>query len=193
MLKVLFYRARSIDYARLVSGWWHDLVFYVRTRDKGDLIFSSVLVLPVITVGLLIYLSLTEKDEVQDLTCLALNVYYEARSEPIAGQYAVAEVTMNRVASKRYPNTVCKVVYQKNWDYIRNRYVSAFSWTEFDSVPTPESKTWRRAWAAAKAVYYKHREPRLEGVLFYHTKYIKPSWARGKKPAARIGKHIFYK
>src|SRR5919106_4678476 len=54
------------------------------------------------------------------LDCLARNVYYEARGEPIAGQYAVAEVTMNRKASPRYPKTVCEVVYQKE----------AFSWTE---------------------------------------------------------------
>ena len=48
------------------------------------------------------------------LLCLALNMYFEARSEPIAGQIAVAEVTLNRVASPHYPNTVCEVVLQDN-------------------------------------------------------------------------------
>jgi spore germination cell wall hydrolase CwlJ-like protein len=52
---------------------------------------------------------------------------------------------------------------------------------------------WQRAWQAARTVYYERRPPKLEGVLFYHSKYIKPSWARGKKPVAKIGKHIFYK
>ena len=44
------------------------------------------------------------------LFCLALNVYFEARSEDVVGQYAVAEVTLNRVASDRFPDTVCDVV-----------------------------------------------------------------------------------
>lgn len=100
---------------------------------------------------------------------------------------------MNRVASKRYPNTVCMVVYQKNWDWIRRRYVAAFSWTEFDSTQRPAGMAWQRAWQAARTIYYERRPPKLEGVLFYHSKYIKPSWARGKEPVARIGKHIFYK
>ena len=47
------------------------------------------------------------------LMCLALNIYFEARNESIAGQIAVAEVTLNRVASKNYPNNVCGVIYQK--------------------------------------------------------------------------------
>src|SRR3954453_10045701 len=80
----------------------------------------------------------------QNIACLALNVYFEARGEPEAGQYAVAEVTMNRVASPYYPDTVCDVVYQKNWDSIRGRYVAAFSWTEFRSLPEPRGREWRR-------------------------------------------------
>ena len=47
------------------------------------------------------------------LICLAMNIYHEARSEPIAGRVAVAEVTLNRVESKYYPNDICGVVYQK--------------------------------------------------------------------------------
>src|ERR1043166_782443 len=52
----------------------------------------------------------------QSPTCLARNVYFEARGEPIAGQYAVAEVTMNRRASRRFANTVCEAVYAKKCD-----------------------------------------------------------------------------
>ena len=46
------------------------------------------------------------------LVCLALNIYFEARNQPTSGQIAVAEVTLNRVASRNYPNTVCGVVHQ---------------------------------------------------------------------------------
>ena len=48
------------------------------------------------------------------IMCLALNIYYEARSEPLAGKIAVSEVVLNRVADTRYPNTICEVVYEIN-------------------------------------------------------------------------------
>ena len=127
------------------------------------------------------------------VTCLACNIYHEARGEPRAGQYAVAEVTLNRVASPRYPNTICEVVYQKNWDSIRGRYVGAFSWTEFDIKPKLKKRAWHRAVAVAKAVFYQKEAPRLNGALFYHATSIKPSWARHKTPVAHIGRHIFYR
>ena len=52
---------------------------------------------------------------------------------------------------------------------------------------------WQQAWDVANAVYFKRRAPKLQGVLFYHARHIRPSWARGKKPVARIGRHVFYK
>jgi spore germination cell wall hydrolase CwlJ-like protein len=184
---------RSWRAARLISGRWRDLLFYWQTRERTELVFFAVLALPIAVLGFVIFFYFAQQDDNQDLTCLALNIYHEARGEPMAGQYAVAEVTMNRVASRRYPDTVCQVVYQKNWDRIRRRDVAAFSWTEFDSIARPEGIAWRRAWQAAEAVYYEQQAPRLKGALLYHSRYIKPSWARGKKPVARIGKHIFYR
>lgn len=129
----------------------------------------------------------------QSLTCLARNVYFEARGEPVAGQYAVAEVTMNRRASRRYPNTVCEVVYQKNWDPIRGRYVGMFSWTEFDTLPDPKGEEWHRALAIAEAVYYQRYTPALKGATHFHANYIKPDWAQQKVRVAKIGRHIFYR
>ena len=131
--------------------------------------------------------------ERRSLECLARNVYFESRGEPVAGMYAVAEVTMNRKASGRYPATVCGVVYQKNWDPLRKRYVGAFSWTEFDDLPAPAGEPWQQAWEVAEAVYYGREPPVLEGATHFHAVYIKPDWARRKKPIARIGGHVFYK
>jgi len=91
--------------------------------------------------------------ERQEMLCLAKNVYYEARGEPAAGQIAVAEVTMNRLASGRYADTLCGVVYQKNWDPIRKRYVGAFSWTELDELQPLAGDEWLRALTIAEAVY----------------------------------------
>lgn len=129
----------------------------------------------------------------QELNCLARNVYYEARGEPEAGQYAVAEVTMNRRASARYPQTVCAVVYQKNWDALRGRFVGAFSWTELGALPEPSGPEWERARKVAQDVYTWRRAPQLQGALYYHAVGITPAWAKERKLVARIGEHLFYK
>ena len=131
--------------------------------------------------------------QAKDLACLARNVYFEARGEPLAGQYAVAEVTMNRRASRHFPRTVCDVVYQKNWDPLRGRYVSAFSWTEFTALTEPEGETWERARRVAEAVYYQKYTPQLRGALFFHATYIQPEWAKEKRRIAQIGRHVFYR
>jgi spore germination cell wall hydrolase CwlJ-like protein len=128
-----------------------------------------------------------------ELACLARNVYYEARGEPEAGQYAVAEVTMNRKAAARYPESVCAVVYQKNWDTLRKRYVGAFSWTEFSTLPEPRGADWQRARKVAQDVYYGRHPSKLQGAMYFHATYVKPSWAKEKKLVARIGGLVFYR
>ena len=132
-------------------------------------------------------------EERRNLDCLARNVYFEARGEPVAGMVAVAEVTMNRKASRLYPGTVCDVVYQKNWDPLRGRFVGAFSWTEFNSLPAPEGEAWERALEVADAVYYRRVAPTLQGALHFHASHINPGWAKEKKLVARIGRHLFYR
>jgi|KBSMisStandDraft_5_1062788.scaffolds.fasta_scaffold55979_1 N-acetylmuramoyl-L-alanine amidase len=119
----------------------------------------------------------------KSIECLARNVYFEARGEPEAGQYAVAEVTMNRKASGTYPNTVCGVVYERK----------AFSWTQTDLLPEPEPEAWERAQQIAEEVYYGRHTPVLNGALFFHATYVKPDWAAERRRVARIGSHIFYR
>lgn len=127
------------------------------------------------------------------LDCLARNVYYEARGESRAGQYAVAEVTMNRKASRHYPKTVCEVVYQKNWDPLRKRHVGAFSWTEFEVLDVPAGEAWQRAVKVAEDVYYQRRPATMPGVLHFHATHIKPDWSKERQRVARIGRHVFYR
>lgn len=136
---------------------------------------------------------LVRETERMNLECLAKNVYYEARGEPAEGQYAVAEVTMNRKASRRYPATVCEVVHEKRWDAIRKRYVGAFSWTEFYAVPEPAGEAWTFAQKVAEDVYYQRAPARVDGATYYHATSIKPSWARTQERVARIGRHVFYR
>lgn len=121
---------------------------------------------------------------VRSLECLARNVYYEARGEPMAGQYAVAEVTMNRKALPRYPKTVCGVVYQKE----------AFSWTLQGVLDPPSGDAWIRAVHVAEDVYYQRRPRMLQtNVTHFHATYVRPDWSAEKRQVARIGKHVFYR
>jgi len=119
----------------------------------------------------------------RSLDCLARNVYYEARGEPLPGQYAVAEVTLNRRASLGYPKTVCEVVYQSD----------AFSWTGMEGLDAPAGEAWQRAVKVAQDVYYQRRVPTLNGALHYHATHIRPGWSKERQRVARIGRHVFYR
>lgn len=173
--------------------WWSDLRFRWHGISKTPFVVVSFVGAVAAVFGVVLHFLSVDRVDRQNLMCLALNVYFEARGEPEAGQHAVAEVTMNRVASRHYPATICAVVYQKNWDTLRKRYVSAFSWTELDTLPTPQGEDWSRAVRIASQVYYRRQEPKLAGVLHYHADYVNPSWSRGKIPVARIGNHRFYR
>jgi len=179
---------------RLWMFWWR--------ADKGPLVLGAVAT--AVAGGLALgFLQVSNyKDEQsaavrdgqeRDLACLALNVYHEARGEPLAGQYAVAEVTLNRRASRIFPRTVCEVVYQKSWDPIRGRYVGAFSWTELGPLPAPRGEAWRIARQVAEAVYYGRQPSAVRGAIFYHATYIQPDWARERQRVAQIGRHVFYR
>jgi hypothetical protein len=195
MLKNSVDKLRRLGYTLPFTGWWLSLKSWWLTRetDYFPVFLFTGLTLVISAISFSIMHSMETQVDNRQLTCLALNIYHEARGEPVTGQYAVAEVTLNRVASPRYPNTICEVVHQKNWDSIRGRYVGAFSWTEFDIKPKLKKKEWHRAVEIAEDVYYQRQEPRLEGALFYHARSIKPSWARNKTPVAHIGRHIFYR
>jgi spore germination cell wall hydrolase CwlJ-like protein len=119
----------------------------------------------------------------RSIDCLARNVYYEARSETLLGQYAVAEVTMNRRGSLGYPKTVCEVVYQKD----------AFSWTGMRNLAEPSGPSWQRARKVAQDVYYGRRTMELQGATHYHATYVKPDWSGERERIARIGRHVFYR
>jgi spore germination cell wall hydrolase CwlJ-like protein len=170
---------------------WKMRLLWYRT-DKAVVAFALFFAL---VVGLLVSAAgavFTQRDaargdmrdfHARSLDCLARNVYYEARSESPAGQYAVAEVTMNRKASPYYPKTVCEVVYQKD----------AFSWTGLDALEAPAGAAWQRALKVAEDVYYQRRPAALHGVLHYHATYVQPDWVKEKQRVARIGRHVFYR
>ena len=185
----------AAHWRRAVLRRWH-------TADKSVWVAALLLALVFAGFGFGLRMLFAQEDvrreavremERRSLECLARNVYYESRGEPVAGMYAVAEVTLNRKASRLYPDTICEVVHQKKWDPLRGRFVGAFSWTEFDVLPEPEGEAWERAREVAAAVYHRRVAPTLQGALYFHATHIKPDWAKEKKVVARIGRHVFYR
>jgi hypothetical protein len=135
-----------------------------------------------------LYKVFKDKYEMREIRCLAMNVYHEARGEPGKGKYAVAQVTMNRVKSPKYPNDVCRVVHQ----HIREN--GQFSWTtdKISDIPQ-DSKAWLDAIRVAREVYRQEKTVDIGHALYYHADYVKPRWASHKAEVAKIGRHIFYK
>jgi spore germination cell wall hydrolase CwlJ-like protein len=128
-----------------------------------------------------------------DLECLAENIYFEARGEPLDGQRAVAEVTLNRTRSPYFPHTICAVVHETQWDPLRRRLVAHFSWTELGALSEPTGPAWKQAMTVASAAYDDTYMQVVPGALFYHAISIRPDWARTKTAVATIGNHIFYR
>ena len=107
-----------------------------------------------------------------DLRCLAENVYFESRGEPLDGQRAVAEVTLNRQRAPNFPHTVCEVVYDARWDPSRRRIVAHFSWTELDGLSTPTGPAWEEAKKVATAAFANSRTRvlwKIMGLCFWRT------------------------
>jgi spore germination cell wall hydrolase CwlJ-like protein len=125
-----------------------------------------------------------------EINCLALNIYFEARSEPHEGQYAVGHVVMNRVASQYYPNTVCGVVQQGGELRLHG---CQFSWWCDGRPDMPRNKrAWLQSLQIAQAIYSGNSKDPTYGALWYHADYVSPFWKDTLSVAVRIGQHIFY-
>lgn len=120
----------------------------------------------------------------REMECLANAVYFEARSEPIEGQLAVAEVVMNRAASGRYPADLCSVITQK----------AQFSFIRRGRFPRAnrDSEAWKKAVAIAAIARQKLAGNLPSGVLWYHATYVSPKWGKRLTKQTQIGLHVFY-
>ena len=130
------------------------------------------------------------KDSARQMRCLAEAIYFESRSEPEAGQAAVAQVVLNRVRSGIYPSTVCGVVYQD-----RNRpFACQFSFAcEGKSLRIGEPGPWAVATRIAEEVVSgKNYNPAVAEAVNYHANYVSPFWIGYLRRVDRIGAHIFY-
>ncbi len=124
------------------------------------------------------------------LKCLSEALYFEARGESVKGQFAVAEVILNRVASPAYPDDVCGVINQGTG----RKYQCQFTYT---CDGQPENIRERDAFEQVSKVAYVSlsgvADPLTDGATHYHTKHVNPSWARKFPRTATIGVHHFYR
>lgn len=119
----------------------------------------------------------------RELHCLAGAIYFEAKSESLAGQLAVGRVIVARSKSGRFPNSYCGVVFQPSqFSFVRGRSMPA--------IPRA-SKQWKNAVAVAQIAHSNSWSSPVEGALFFHASYVSPGWKLRR--VGRVDNHVFYR
>lgn len=134
------------------------------------------------------YITMAEREK--HLQCLAKNIYFEAATEPFEGKVAVAQVTLNRAESGKFPEDICDVIFQKT--KFVDKIVCQFSWyCEPGPKVVRSNQHFKESEEVAKKVLLENfRLPSLHGAMYYHADYVNPNW--NKPRITKIGRHIFY-
>ena len=119
----------------------------------------------------------------RELECLAAGIYFEAKSEPLAGQLAVGHVIANRASSGRFPSSYCGVLFQRSqFSFVRGR-----SWP----AVARSGRQWQDAVAIARIVAGDMHASPVANALFFHAKRVSPGWRM--KRVGSVGNHVFYR
>jgi spore germination cell wall hydrolase CwlJ-like protein len=197
---------------------WNAFKYYMRLLSSLVLMaLAGLIIVPMsyasaITLQNAVEGELYTESSHPELYCLAMNTYFEAKSEPIAGQYATADVVLNRVNDARYPNTICEVVLQgptrESWKtkqhadlpddqrkYNPVRNMCQFSWyCDGKADKVRDGDAWRKAQEIAYRIVTEGKFRGVtEGATHYHATYVSPDWAPQLDLVGRIGTHIFYR
>lgn len=136
------------------------------------------------------------KNREAEINCLAKNIYFEGRGESLRGKIAIGLVTLNRVKHNLYPNTICKVVWEKGRNR-SGRLVAQFSWTLDGNSNRPIiAQKWKDIILIARAMTADNSLSTIKdftnGATHYHANYINPNWHNLSR-LVNIDTHIFYK
>ena len=141
----------------------------------------------------------------EEITCLATNIYWEARNQTVSGMIAVGMVTRNRVIRDTFPNTYCEVVYEakmsKWWKEHHDKDVPVrnkcqFSWYcdgLSDKIPSYDKEVWEVSLYIARGIYTGRYVDNTFGATHYHAYYVSPKWALEFRHTTTIDDHIFYR
>ncbi len=163
--------ARHLD-SNITSPWMRDAI-----GAQSDISSASVLISQA-------------KANTREVQCLAEAVYYEARSETKAGQKAVAEVVLNRVASKHFPSSVCGVVYQGAERISGCQFSFA---CDGSTAKLPRGKHWDRSQDIAAHMMMGLSAPSTSRATHYHTTDVEPKWANTLRQTRQFDTHVFYR
>ena len=142
---------------------------------------SKLLIASVIALATFASPTAGAKADSQEVLCLAKNIYFESRGQPLRGKLAVAKVTLNRTKHEDFPSTVCKVVYQPG----------QFSWTAKRRHTIADYKAWQESLEIArKALATGLTELRGFNAIYFHSGTKPRGWAGHF--VAKIGAHRFY-
>jgi spore germination cell wall hydrolase CwlJ-like protein len=131
----------------------------------------------------------TPLDALKAQHCLSLAVYYEAKSESMQGQYAVAQVVLNRVRHPAWPHSVCGVVFQGS----QRATGCQFTFTCDGALGRPPSgRAWQTAQGVAASALNGFVLPNVGHATHYHTDWVSPYWAPSLRKLVMVGTHIFY-
>ena len=153
----------------------------MNTIKAGTLIAAILVAAPLASSNLDLSSPLASVNHT-DIVCLAKNIYHEARGEPLHGQVAVAQVTINRLRAGNYGNSICAVVYKPK----------QFSWTQ-TKHKIVDSKAWESSVIVSRAILTNSLPVSKFSALYFHTRQVNPTWNKHKQIEKVIGNHIFYK
>jgi len=132
------------------------------------------------------------RDDFKQMNCMAKNIYHEARGELLAGKYSSGHSVINRVNDKKFPNTICEVVYHKV------KGVAQYSWiNDGKSDATNDQEAWNLALEISYKIMFVGVDDITDGALFYHkndgkTKFAEAHYANIEE-VGMVGRHIFFK
>jgi len=154
----------------------------------SSIVISITLVLPLSAQEQTFsYEQIVAQDLGKQIFCMAKNLYYEAAMEPYEGKLAVAQVTMNRANSSKFPSTVCEVVYQKTGSTYQ------FSWVGEKISEVRNKYAWEECLMVARKALTEsklHDTIYKTQSMYYHNTSVNPGWKL--KYVAKIGNHLFY-
>lgn len=151
---------------------------------------SWLCIVALIVTANIAHADITHINKTQQIACMAMNIYFEARGESINAQVAVAQTVMNRVASSRWPNSICRVIFEGG----ERLYRCQFSWFCDGKSDSPKdlSAFTKAVLLSERVIAGKWRSDLSHGATCYHNKDVSPSWAKAFPRVAQLGRHIFY-
>lgn len=157
--------------------------------DPGlhDWVLDNTEIIPVIRVA--------DRFMRDELLCLSLNLYHEARGSSQDDQEGTISVVFNRVINVNWPNNVCDVIWERSWVSYLDRTIAQFTWTLDGRGDHPRDRT---AWRSAQQVAYKNytdpaRIDKTNGATHYHALTISPKWSKRGFNKIKLGLHMYMK